>query len=97
VGAEGGILAVANVAPDECVEIQDLFGRRKFDKAREQQNRLTPLASAVTTKHGIGGLKMAMDLAGYFGGEPRLPLKRPGKEVEAELKKLLDQLSQVFQ
>jgi 4-hydroxy-2-oxoglutarate aldolase len=97
VGAEGGILAVANVAPDECVEIQDLFGRRKFDKAREQQNRLTPLASAVTTKHGIGGLKMAMDLAGYFGGDPRLPLKRPGKEVEAELKKLLDQLSQVFQ
>jgi hypothetical protein len=31
---------------------------------------------------------MAMDLTGYFGGNPRSPLKRPGKEVEEELKKL---------
>jgi 4-hydroxy-2-oxoglutarate aldolase len=93
VGAVGGILAVANATPDKCVEIQDLFARKKFDKAREKQNCLTPLASAVTTKHGIGGLKMAMDLAGYFGGDPRMPLKRPGKEVENELKELLDQLS----
>ena len=91
-GAVGGILAVANMAPDECVKIQELFRRKKFDEAREQQNRLTPLASAVTTKHGIGGLKMAMDLAGYFGGEPRLPLKRPGKEVEEELKNLMNQI-----
>jgi hypothetical protein len=32
---------------------------------------------------------MAMDLVGYFGGNPRLPLKRPGEDVEEELKKLL--------
>jgi hypothetical protein len=32
---------------------------------------------------------MAMDLAGYFGGLPRLPLKKPGPEVEAELKGLM--------
>jgi len=49
---------------------------------------LTPLAKGVTTKYGIGGLKMALDLVGYFGGHPRLPLKRPGKEVEEELKKM---------
>jgi hypothetical protein len=35
---------------------------------------------------------MAMDLAGYFGGEPRLPLKSPGREVEKEMKLLLDRL-----
>ena len=29
---------------------------------------------------------MALDLTGYFGGDPRPPLKRPGKEVEEELK-----------
>jgi dihydrodipicolinate synthase/N-acetylneuraminate lyase len=46
----------------------------------------------VTTKYGIGGLKIAMDLAGYSGGDPRPPLKRPGKEVEEELKQLLLQL-----
>lgn len=91
-GAVGGILAVANVVPQECVRIQSLFKKGKMNKARALQSQLTPLAKAVTTKYGIGGLKMAMDLAGYFGGNPRLPLKRPGKEVEQELKRLLLQL-----
>jgi 4-hydroxy-2-oxoglutarate aldolase len=92
VGAVGGILAVANVVPQECVRIQSLFKKGKMNKARALQSQLTPLAKAVTTKYGIGGLKMAMDLTGYFGGNPRLPLKRPGKEVEQELKRLLLQL-----
>jgi 4-hydroxy-2-oxoglutarate aldolase len=94
VGAVGGILAVANVVPEVCVRIQALFEKRDLEKTRQLQNSLTPLAAAVTTKHGIGGLKAAMDLAGYFGGEPRLPLKRPGKEVEEELKGLLEHVSQ---
>jgi 4-hydroxy-2-oxoglutarate aldolase len=92
VGAVGGVLAVANVVPQKCVQIFTLFHRRKRDEARALQRRLTPLANAVTTKYGIGGLKMAMDLAGYFGGEPRSPLKRPGPEVESELKRLLEQV-----
>jgi 4-hydroxy-2-oxoglutarate aldolase len=95
VGAVGGILAVANVVPQECVQLQNLFRKRKFDEARALQNRLTPLAKAVTTKYGIGGLKLAMDLAGYFGGNPRSPLKRPDREVEEELKGLLAQLKKV--
>jgi len=89
VGAAGGILAVANVVPQECVQIQSLFNKEKMNEARALQSRLTPLAKAVTTKFGIGGLKVAMDLAGYFGGNPRSPLKKPGKEVEEELKRLL--------
>jgi 4-hydroxy-2-oxoglutarate aldolase len=92
VGAVGGILAVANAVPDQCVQIQNLFKKGKMDEARTLQNQLTPLAKAVTVKYGIGGLKMAMDLAGYFGGDPRLPLKKPGKEAEEELKKLLAQM-----
>lgn len=95
IGAVGGILAVANVVPQECVQIQNLFNKGKMGEARALQSRLTPLAKAVTTKYGIGGLKMAMDLAGYFGGNPRLPLKKPGKEVEEELKRLLFRLKKV--
>ena len=93
IGAVGGILAVANVVPQEWVRIQNLFNRGKMNEAKALQSQLTPLAKAVTTKYGIGGLKMAMDLTGYFGGNPRLPLKRPGKEVEEELKRLLLQLN----
>jgi 4-hydroxy-2-oxoglutarate aldolase len=91
----GGILAVANVVPQECVQIQNLFNKGKMNEARALQSQLTPLAKAVTTKHGIGGLKIAMDLASYFGGNPRLPLKKPGREVEEELKRLLLRLKKV--
>jgi 4-hydroxy-2-oxoglutarate aldolase len=89
VGAVGGILAVAQVAPQACVNILNLFKKGKMDEARAIQSRMTPLAKGVTTKYGIGGLKMALDLVGYFGGHPRPPLKRPGKEAEEELKKML--------
>ena len=92
IGAVGGILATANVVPKKCVEIQDLFSKGKMDNARALQNRLTPFAVAVTTKYGIGGLKMAMDIVGYYGGDPRLPLKRPGQEVQEELQQLLRRL-----
>jgi 4-hydroxy-2-oxoglutarate aldolase len=89
IGAVGGILAIANVVPEECTQIQSLFNKGKNNEARTLQNQLTPLAKAVTTKYGIGGLKVAMDIVGYFGGNPRLPLKRPTKEIEEELKRLL--------
>lgn len=94
VGAVGGILAVAQVVPQACVNIFNLFKKGKMVEARTLQSRLTPLAKGVTTKYGIGGLKMAMDLAGYFGGNPRPPLKRPGKDVEEELKKLFLKLKE---
>jgi 4-hydroxy-2-oxoglutarate aldolase len=93
VGAVGGILAVANVVPQACVHIQNLFEEKKLDEARASQGRLTPLANAVTTKYGVGGLKMAMDLAGYFGGNPRSPLKTPDINVKEELKRHLLTLS----
>ncbi len=95
VGAVGGILAVANVLPQECVQIQNIFNKGKMEEAKELQHRLTPLANAVTVKYGIGGLKIAMDLAGYFGGDPRLPLKRPGRDVEEELKRMLLRLKNI--
>lgn len=89
VGSVGRILAVANVVPQECVKIQTLYKKGKFDEARELQNLLTPLAKAVTVQYGIGGLKAAMDVAGYFGGKPRLPLTRPDQDAEKELRRLL--------
>ena len=89
VGAVGGILAATNIVPQEFCQIHSLYGAGKLDEARELQNLLTPLAKAVTVKYGIGGLKVAMDAVGYFGGHPRPPLKRPDKEVEKELKQLV--------
>jgi 4-hydroxy-2-oxoglutarate aldolase len=89
VGAAGGIVAAANAVPQEFCRIRSLFQEGKHEQARELQNRLTPLAKAVTVRYGIGGLKIAMDLAGYFGGEPRAPLQKPGTHAKEELEHLL--------
>jgi 4-hydroxy-2-oxoglutarate aldolase len=91
VGAVGGILAAANAVPQGFCQIQLLYAAGKLDQARELQNLLTPLSKAVTLKYGIGGLKVAMDSVGYFGGHPRPPLKRPDQEAEKELKHLIMQ------
>jgi 4-hydroxy-2-oxoglutarate aldolase len=83
-GARGGILALANIAPQECVLIQRLFEDGKQEEAKRLQLRLLPLARTVTSRFGIGGLKAAMTIRGYYGGPPRPPLLPPtAEEVEA--------------
>ena len=76
-GATGGILAVGCVAPELCVNLLEAFDRGDEERAALLQSKLTPLAAAVTTRFGIGGLKAALDLAGYQGGEVRAPLQPP--------------------
>lgn len=89
-GATGGILAVGCVVPDVCVEIFRLFMAGQEKRAEELQAMLTPLAAAVTTKYGIGGLKAALDLAGYRGGSVRAPLRAPDEAARSEIKELVD-------
>jgi 4-hydroxy-2-oxoglutarate aldolase len=92
-GAIGGILALANIAPDECTKIYNLFGEKKFNQALELQNRLIPVNRAVTAKFGVAGLKAAMDMMGYFGGNPRLPLVPLNEAQLIELKMILKKAS----
>jgi 4-hydroxy-2-oxoglutarate aldolase len=92
-GAVGGILALANIAPDECTKIYNLFGEKKFNQALELQNRLIPVNRAVTAKFGVAGLKAAMDMMGYFGGNPRLPLVPLNEAQLIELKMILKKAS----
>jgi len=88
-GAAGAILAVGCVVPEICVEILNAFNDGDEDRASFLQSKLTPLATAVTTKYGIGGLKAALDLAGYKGGDVRAPLRPPGESARAEIARLL--------
>ena len=88
-GATGGILAVGCVVPEICLEVFNAFHRDDQQRASSLQAKLTPLATAVTTKYGIGGLKAALDLAGYHGGAVRAPLRPPDSAARAEIKTLL--------
>jgi 4-hydroxy-2-oxoglutarate aldolase len=77
VGATGGILAVACVVPEVCVLLLEHAMAGRHEAARALQREMTPLARLVTTGYGVPGLKVAMDLAGYIGGDPRAPLQPP--------------------
>jgi dihydrodipicolinate synthase/N-acetylneuraminate lyase len=46
----------------------------RVEQARALQERLTPLARAVTSEHGIPGLKAILDHEGWAGGPVRAPL-----------------------
>jgi len=94
-GARGGILAVGCCAPEICLEIFRAIQANETDRATQLQDRLTPLARAVTKTYGIGGLKTAMEMKGYVGGSVRAPLRRPNEEAVAEIKRLLSECSQV--
>ncbi len=88
-GAAGGILAVANVAPRECCEIWRLAQAGQWAEARELVYRVSPLASGISGRYGIGGLKAALDLLGYYGGPTRGPLPVPDAEAIEEVKEIL--------
>lgn len=87
-GARGGILAVGCVVPKLCLDIFDAVAAGAEDRARTLQERLTPLARAVTKTYGIGGLKAAMEMAGYVGGAVRSPLQSPSTKACAEIERL---------
>ena len=88
-GIVGAILAVANIAPDECVAIFNLFKQGKIEEAGELHLRLLPVARGVTSQFGVPGLKAAMNLLGYHGGWPRLPLLPLGASPRSEVEKML--------
>lgn len=92
-GATGAILAVGCVVPEVCVEIFRTFHAGEEEHAAMLQSKLTPLATAVTTKFGIGGLKAALDLAGYQGGNVRAPLCAADDSARAEIASLLDRIT----
>jgi 4-hydroxy-2-oxoglutarate aldolase len=91
-GASGAILAIANPLPYACVTIWEAFRTREEEAVEDWQNRITPPGRLIATKYGIPGLKYAMDLNGYYGGPPRLPLIPPSSEAKAEIEAAFDGL-----
>ena len=87
VGAVGGILGVANLAPRACARLHSLFVAGDLVATGGMQERIGPLHNAVVGRMGVAGVKYALDLLGYRGGAPRPPL-RPlsggGREEVAE-------------
>jgi len=89
-GAVGGVIGLANFCPSLCVGVYEAFLEDRDKEARDLQKRLLPLAQKIPVAHGVAGVKAALDLSGYYGGNPRPPLQpvspRARKEIAAVLR-----------
>ena len=73
-GAVGGVLALANVAPQQAIDIYAAYRSGQWDSAAELQRRMIPVNTAITARFGVAGLKAALGMLGYYGGPVRSPL-----------------------
>lgn len=90
-GGSGGVLSLANVIPEACVEVYQLYERGEIDEAWEKQHNLVKVNQMVSGTYGVAGVKTAMNLAGFKGGEPRRPLRPLTAEEKADLNERLSE------
>ncbi len=89
VGASGAILALASALPEKFVELYELVQQGKHEQAKELQLALANTSKRIVSENGIAGVKYAMDLRGYNGGVPRLPLLPLSEEKKQQIAALL--------
>jgi len=73
-GATGGIVSLANAFPDVCAKLYEFCIADDLERARELHLVLGRLNSGVSGSYGVAGVKYATEVAGFHGGDPRLPL-----------------------
>ncbi len=91
-GAVGSILALASALPEQCVALCDAVRGGHLGKARELQTGVQEASKVIVSQGGIPGVKYAMDLAGYKGGLPRLPLQPVNEDQKKAIEKVTAKL-----
>lgn len=92
VGARGAILALADALPEKCAELFQLVQSGQHDRAKALQLLLAQASKRIVSEGSIAGLKYAMDLRGYQGGLPRLPLLPLKEEKKQAIADVISQL-----
>jgi 4-hydroxy-tetrahydrodipicolinate synthase len=85
-GGQGCISVTANIAPRLCAEFQAATLAGDFAKAREYQDRLTPLHDALFCETSPAPVKYAASLLGLSSAEVRLPLVEASESARVQVK-----------
>jgi len=88
-GARAAILALANFVPKECVAVGAAISRQDYGEALKSFHRLLPLGKKIVGNLGVPGIKAAMEMVGYWGGDPREPLLPISAADRQEIHELL--------
>ena len=74
-GGSGGVIGVANVAPQLASAMFDDFKRGNLEAARRAQSKLLPVIEAISVGRFPAGLKEAMRMVGMPVGGVKRPLQ----------------------
>lgn len=88
-GASGGVVSLANIFPEITNELYILAVNKKYEEAFKLNERIVQMNKTVSGSGGVAAVKYAMDLAGLYGGDPRLPLLPLGDDMKKKIKEYL--------
>ncbi len=89
-GAVGGILSLANSFPEVCCRLYSLFLEGTYEDALDLHGRLVRINRNISGAFGVAGVKAAMDIAGFHGGEPRHPLRPLSDSEKEEIRRIIE-------
>jgi 4-hydroxy-2-oxoglutarate aldolase len=85
-GGTGGVVSLANVFPQACADLYDSYIKGNYEHAEKLSSDLVALNKQVSGPFAVAGVKAAMNIVGFRGGEPRRPLKALGREQIEEIR-----------
>lgn len=88
-GGSGGVLSLSNSFPEITVELYNLLVEKKYEEAIALNDKLLRINRVVSGSGGVAAVKAAMDLNGFVGAYPRLPLTPITDEQKAALREKL--------
>jgi 4-hydroxy-tetrahydrodipicolinate synthase len=92
VGAKGAVLATANAAPREFVDMYEAARRGDLGEAERLRKQLLPLHALFRTVPFPGMMKACVELLGLRGGPPRRPALPVPPEVRVRATRVLERL-----
>lgn len=91
-GGIGGVISLANSVPEVVCKLYDYFVAGNLQKAAALNREIIKANMGVSGKYGVAGVKYAMDLHGFIGGDPRLPLLPITEDGKAAIKACFDSI-----
>jgi len=91
VGADGGVMALANVVPELVSAVHERHVAGDHERARELCATGIELNEAITSRYGVPAVKEAMHHRDVPAGHVRSPLGPPDAETAAEVRSLVDE------
>ena len=89
IGCVGGIVAVGNMAPGPSGELFQSFKAGRSSESGRLQQQLEPIHNEIVGKIGVPGVKAALDLLSYRGGDPRPPIRPLSGQGREQVREVL--------